>query len=112
MFPKDAGSSPTLVSFSLSSLKIIKFLSFVPCTIGLRVGFVTSVSDMGNNKRRLLFSTAQKEIAVTPLHAKIPLTVMKRAMVSCIILYKGSECVVAEYNYEVKPGLFNFTSQR
>ncbi|XP_071784290.1 protein CFAP20DC-like [Asterias amurensis] len=49
-------------------------------SIGQDFSIELSVSDMGNNKRRLLFSTAQKEIAVTPLHAKIPLTVMKRAM--------------------------------
>nr|XP_006821003.1 PREDICTED: uncharacterized protein C3orf67 homolog [Saccoglossus kowalevskii] len=42
-----------------------------------------SISDMGNNKRRLFLSSSQKEISITPLHAKIPLSipVLSRGMV-------------------------------
>ncbi|CAL1526216.1 unnamed protein product [Lymnaea stagnalis] len=38
------------------------------------------VTDLGNNKRRILLSTSQKEIQVTPLHAKVPMTIVKRAV--------------------------------
>uniref|UniRef100_A0A8D0GAE7 CFAP20 domain containing n=1 Tax=Sphenodon punctatus TaxID=8508 RepID=A0A8D0GAE7_SPHPU len=36
------------------------------------------ITDLGNIKRRLYFSTVHKELSVTPLHAKIPLFMIKR----------------------------------
>ncbi|XP_032050273.1 uncharacterized protein C3orf67 homolog isoform X2 [Aythya fuligula] len=36
------------------------------------------ITDLGNIKRRLYLSTVHKELSVTPLHAKIPLHVIKR----------------------------------
>lgn len=48
-------------------------------------GFVMcihSVCDLSNNKRRIQLSTAQKEMQATPLHARVPLCVVKRAVVS------------------------------
>ncbi|XP_070558108.1 protein CFAP20DC-like [Ptychodera flava] len=48
--------------------------------LGLDFSIELSISDMGNNKRRLFLSSAQKEISITPLHAKIPLSIMKRGV--------------------------------
>jgi len=40
---------------------------------------VYSVTDLANNKRRLFLSTTQKETHVAAtLHARVPLTIMKR----------------------------------
>ncbi|XP_043932290.1 protein CFAP20DC [Protopterus annectens] len=36
------------------------------------------ITDLGNIKRRLYLSTVHKELLMTPLHAKIPLSVIKR----------------------------------
>ncbi|XP_077181106.1 protein CFAP20DC isoform X9 [Paroedura picta] len=36
------------------------------------------ITDLGNIKRRLYLSTVHKELSVTPLHAKIPLFMIKR----------------------------------
>ncbi|XP_064375166.1 protein CFAP20DC isoform X2 [Dromaius novaehollandiae] len=36
------------------------------------------ITDLGNIKRRLYLSTVHKELSVTPLHAKIPLLMIKR----------------------------------
>ncbi|XP_074861462.1 protein CFAP20DC isoform X3 [Carettochelys insculpta] len=36
------------------------------------------VTDLGNIKRRLYLSTVHKELSVTPLHAKLPLSMIKR----------------------------------
>eukprot|EP00076_Gallus_gallus_P026020 XP_015148791.1 uncharacterized protein C3orf67 homolog isoform X3 [Gallus gallus] len=36
------------------------------------------ITDLGNIKRRLYLSTVQKELSVTPLHAKIPLFMIRR----------------------------------
>ncbi|KAJ7317096.1 hypothetical protein JRQ81_003258 [Phrynocephalus forsythii] len=36
------------------------------------------ITDLGNIKRRLYLSTVHKELSVTPLHAKIPLSMIKR----------------------------------
>ncbi|XP_038068577.1 protein CFAP20DC-like isoform X2 [Patiria miniata] len=70
--PKDVKQTLALVQ------RFLVLQVFVP--LGQDFSIELGVSDMGNNKRRLLFSTAQKEIAATPLHAKIPLTVVRRAM--------------------------------
>ena len=40
------------------------------------------VCDLSNNKRRIQLSTAQKETQITPLHARIPLCLVRRAVVS------------------------------
>ncbi|XP_072136592.1 protein CFAP20DC isoform X5 [Mobula birostris] len=39
---------------------------------------VLRITDLGNNKRRLYLSTIHKEFSATPLHAKIPLSIIKR----------------------------------
>ncbi|XP_043373899.1 protein CFAP20DC isoform X17 [Dermochelys coriacea] len=39
---------------------------------------LTKVTDLGNIKRRLYLSTVHKELSVTPLHAKLPLFMIKR----------------------------------
>ncbi|XP_022107810.1 uncharacterized protein C3orf67 homolog isoform X2 [Acanthaster planci] len=70
--PKDSKLTLALVQ------RFLVVQVFVP--LGQDFSVELGVSDMGNNKRRLLFSTAQKEIAATPLHAKIPLTIVKRAV--------------------------------
>lgn len=40
------------------------------------------ITDLGNIKRRLYLSTVHKELSSTPLHAKIPLFMIKRKIVS------------------------------
>lgn len=39
------------------------------------------IIDQRKNKRRLMFSSAQKDTHVTELHARIPLTILRRHMV-------------------------------
>ncbi|CAH2313028.1 Hypothetical predicted protein [Pelobates cultripes] len=39
---------------------------------------LTRITDLKNSKRRLYLSTVHKELSATPLHAKIPLVIMKR----------------------------------
>ncbi|XP_043406710.1 protein CFAP20DC isoform X18 [Chelonia mydas] len=39
---------------------------------------LTKVTDLGNIKRRLYLSTVHKELSITPLHAKLPLFMIKR----------------------------------
>ncbi|KAK1116359.1 hypothetical protein AOXY_G38880 [Acipenser oxyrinchus oxyrinchus] len=36
------------------------------------------ITDLGNIKRRLYLSTIHKELSATPLHAKVPLSSIKR----------------------------------
>lgn len=70
--PKDQKQSLMLVQrFLVLQLYLTKGADF-----SIELG----VTDLSNNKRRLLLSTAQKETQVTPLHAKIPLTVVRRAV--------------------------------
>uniref|UniRef100_W5MWS1 CFAP20 domain containing n=1 Tax=Lepisosteus oculatus TaxID=7918 RepID=W5MWS1_LEPOC len=38
------------------------------------------ITDLGNLKRRLYLSTVHKEVSATPLHAKIPLSCLKRSI--------------------------------
>ncbi|XP_071960395.1 protein CFAP20DC-like [Antedon mediterranea] len=38
------------------------------------------ICDMSNNKRRIVLSTSHKEVSVTPLHAKIPLAILKKSV--------------------------------
>ncbi|XP_033105568.1 uncharacterized protein C3orf67 homolog [Anneissia japonica] len=38
------------------------------------------ICDMCNNKRRIVLSTSHKEVSVTPLHAKIPLAILRKAV--------------------------------
>ncbi|XP_067907715.1 uncharacterized protein C3orf67 homolog isoform X2 [Heterodontus francisci] len=42
------------------------------------------ITDLGNIKRRLYLSTIHKELSATPLHAKIPLSIIKRKIWSNI----------------------------
>ncbi|KAJ8301141.1 hypothetical protein KUTeg_020128 [Tegillarca granosa] len=70
--PKDSSRhSLTLVQrFLIFQISVAKGQDF-----SIEIG----VTDLGNNKRRLLFSSSQKETQVTPLHAKIPLAVLRRS---------------------------------
>ncbi|XP_041350052.1 protein CFAP20DC-like isoform X2 [Gigantopelta aegis] len=68
--PKDSRTSCTLVQHFL----ILQINIFIGKEFSVELG----VSDLGNNKRRILLSTSQKEMNITPLHAKIPLTVVRR----------------------------------
>ncbi|KAK3579069.1 hypothetical protein CHS0354_029929 [Potamilus streckersoni] len=70
--PKDSRQSLTLIQRYL----IIQI--YIPK--GSDFSMELGVTDMGNNKRRLCFSSAQKDTQITPLHARIPLTVLKRGM--------------------------------
>lgn len=44
--------------------------------------FFFRITDLRNIKRRLYLSTVHKEVSSTPLHAKIPLFMIKRKIVS------------------------------
>ncbi|XP_078066282.1 protein CFAP20DC [Mustelus asterias] len=44
------------------------------------------ITDLGNIKRRLYLSTIHKELSATPLHAKIPLSIIKRKIWSNICI--------------------------
>lgn len=57
--------------------KFLVFQLFLP--VGRPFSFEVAVSDHELNKRRIFFSSNLKEISVTPLHAKFPLTVLKLA---------------------------------
>ncbi|XP_030828157.1 uncharacterized protein LOC100893930 isoform X1 [Strongylocentrotus purpuratus] len=70
--PKDTKQALVLIQ------RYLVIQSFVP--LGQDFSMELGVTDMGNNKRRLFFSTAQKETSATPLHAKVPLTIIKRAI--------------------------------
>ncbi|PVD24826.1 hypothetical protein C0Q70_15312 [Pomacea canaliculata] len=70
--PKDSKQSVLLVQ---------RYLIFqVYLTKGQDFSMEIGVCDMANNKRRIQLSTAQKEIHVTPLHARLPLAVVRRAV--------------------------------
>ncbi|XP_059169675.1 protein CFAP20DC-like isoform X2 [Physella acuta] len=70
--PKDQKQSLTLVQrFLVLQIYLSKGADF---------SMELSVTDLGNNKRRILLSTSQKEVQVTPLHAKVPLTIVKKAI--------------------------------
>ncbi|XP_009809386.2 protein CFAP20DC isoform X1 [Gavia stellata] len=58
---------------------IQQFLTLQIC-VPLGQDFSTEllITDLGNIKRRLYLSTVHKELSVTPLHAKIPLFMIKR----------------------------------
>ncbi|KAL8587139.1 hypothetical protein ACOMHN_026107 [Nucella lapillus] len=70
--PKDNKQSLTLVQRYL--------VLQVSLTKGQDFSLELGVSDLSNGKRRILLSTAQKETQVTPLHARIPLCVVRRAV--------------------------------
>ncbi|KAK3103082.1 hypothetical protein FSP39_016320 [Pinctada imbricata] len=67
--PKDR-QSLTLIQ------RYLIFQIFIPR--GQEFSFELGVTDLSNNKRRILLSTSQKESHVTPLHAKVPLTILRR----------------------------------
>jgi len=39
-----------------------------------------AMTDINNSKRRLMLSTSFKDLSSTPLHAKLPLAILKRDM--------------------------------
>ena len=71
---------------------IFPFLPFLECTEFSCRYLVTQVfvpiskdfaielmmTDVGGNKRRVVLSTSVREISATPLHAKLPLSLIKR----------------------------------
>ena len=54
--------------------KFLVFQLFVP--VGHPFSFEIAVTDHAQNKRRIFFSSNVKDISVTPLHAKFPLTLL------------------------------------
>lgn len=58
--------------------RYLVFQLFVPR--GKEFSFEIGIIDQRKNKRRLMFSSAQKDTHVTELHARIPLTVLRRHM--------------------------------
>ncbi|PIK40112.1 hypothetical protein BSL78_23050 [Apostichopus japonicus] len=80
------GSSTTtkmhLPKDSKQTLALIQryFLIQLNAPMGAALSLELGIMDNSNNKRRLLFSTAQKEISITPLHVKLPLQVLRRGM--------------------------------
>ncbi|XP_064632404.1 protein CFAP20DC-like [Lineus longissimus] len=69
--PKDSKQALTLIQ------RYLVFQLHVPQ--GQDFSLDVGLTDLQNNKRRLVFSTSHKEVSLTPLHAKIPLTIMRRA---------------------------------
>lgn len=70
--PKDPKLNLTLVQrFLVLQLFVAK---------GQELSLEIGVTDVGNSKRRLNFSTAVRELSITPLHAKIPFTILQRAV--------------------------------
>ncbi|XP_064605287.1 protein CFAP20DC-like isoform X2 [Liolophura sinensis] len=70
--PKDSKSTVTLVQrFLVLQIYLAKGQDF---------NFELGLTDLGKNKRRVLFSTSQRDIQTTPLHAKIPLSIVKRGI--------------------------------
>lgn len=51
--------------------------------------FFYRITDFDNIKRRLYLSTVHKELSVTPLHAKIPLSMIKRKIVGTLGIFHG-----------------------
>lgn len=54
--------------------KFLVFQLYLP--LGRPFSFEVAVSDHNQNKRRIFFSSNLKDISVTPLHAKFPLTTL------------------------------------
>ncbi|XP_067933834.1 protein CFAP20DC-like [Watersipora subatra] len=74
--PKDAKQSLSLVQ------RYLIFQLIVPK--GGEFSLEVGVTDIGGNKRRLNMSTSVKEITATPLHAKLPLTALRKSIwVNC-----------------------------
>ncbi|XP_014778712.1 protein CFAP20DC isoform X1 [Octopus bimaculoides] len=72
ILPKDSRQSLVLIQhFLIFQLFLGRGQDF-----SLELGLI----DLGNNKRRILLSTAQREIQCTPLHAKVPLLKIKRGV--------------------------------
>ncbi|KAK0064303.1 protein CFAP20DC [Biomphalaria pfeifferi] len=70
--PKDQKLSLTLIQ------RYIVLQIYLPKGADFSMEF--GITDLGNNKRRILLSTSQKEIQVTPLHAKVPLAIVHKAI--------------------------------
>ena len=58
----------------------IVFLNFC----GNHVLFCSRFTDLSHSKRRVFFSTAQKDVQITPLHAKIPMKIVKLGVVGLL----------------------------
>ncbi|XP_048252826.1 protein CFAP20DC-like [Haliotis rufescens] len=70
--PRDSRHSLTLIQrYLVLQLYLVK---------GQEFSIELGVTDMHNNKRRIQMSTSQKETQVTPLHARIPLNVVRKAV--------------------------------
>uniref|UniRef100_UPI00398F859A protein CFAP20DC isoform X2 n=1 Tax=Pristiophorus japonicus TaxID=55135 RepID=UPI00398F859A len=66
---------------------IQRFLVLQLCVpVGQDFSTELMITDLGNIKRRLYLSTIHKELSATPLHAKIPLSVIKRKIWSNICI--------------------------
>ncbi|XP_062593708.1 protein CFAP20DC-like [Saccostrea cucullata] len=74
--------STTTTKIQLPKANLIQrylvFQMFVPR--GKEFSFEIGVIDQRKNKRRLMFSSAQKDIQANELHARIPLTIVRRHM--------------------------------
>ncbi|XP_077982814.1 protein CFAP20DC-like [Glandiceps talaboti] len=81
----EGGSATTRIQMpkdnKISLLLIQRYLVLqLMVPLGQDFSIELSIIDMGNNKRRLFLSSAQKEISITPLHAKIPLSILRRGV--------------------------------
>ncbi|EAW65386.1 FLJ42117 protein, isoform CRA_d [Homo sapiens] len=84
------GSSQTnkiqLPKENKQSLGLIQRFLVLQIYVPLGQDFSTEllITDLGNIKRRLYLSTVHKELSSTPLHAKIPLFMIKRKIISSL----------------------------
>ncbi|XP_032221977.2 protein CFAP20DC isoform X1 [Nematostella vectensis] len=67
--PKDEKQSLFLIQ------KYLILQLFVP--LGHSFSFELGITDMGNNKRRIFMSSSHREVTVTPLHARFPLSILR-----------------------------------
>ncbi|XP_055503555.1 protein CFAP20DC-like [Leucoraja erinacea] len=76
--PKDSKHSLGLIQ---------RFLVLQLCVpVGQDFSTELLITDLGNIKRRLYLSTIHKEFSTTPLHAKIPLSIIKRKIWSNVCI--------------------------
>ncbi|KAM9593181.1 protein CFAP20DC isoform 2-T3 [Trichechus inunguis] len=70
--------APTVLLVVLILLHAIHQILQTPLRQLIPFGVMILITDLGNIKRRLYLSTVHKELSSTPLHAKIPLFMIKR----------------------------------
>lgn len=63
-------------------------MQFIMSAIICVIFFPPRITDLANIKRRLYLSTVHKELFATPLHAKIPLSIIKRKVVSMALVHR------------------------